>query len=83
MAFLRSVKGNAKTVFCSILENATNGDAIIRRKLDECVTDSSSAVAGVVKADENDPNYSLIGDFNVLKDGGDGGGDNDSRVAIQ
>ena len=82
MAFLRSVKGNQKTVFCSILENATNGDAVIRRKLDECVTDSSNAVAGIVKADENDPNYSLIVDFNVLKDGTEGS-DNDSRVAIQ
>ena len=55
-------------MLCSILENATNGDAIVKRKLDECVSDSSDAAgAGLIKADVNDPNYSLIVDFNVLK----------------
>ena len=37
-------------------------------KLDECVSDISDAAgAGLVRADENDPNYALIVDFNVLK----------------
>ena len=50
------------------MENATNGDAIVKMKLDECVSDRSDAAgAGLIKADDNDPNYSYIVDFNVLK----------------
>ena len=65
---VRSVKGNQKTVLCSLLENATNGDAVVKRKLDECVSDTSDAAgAGLIRADDNDPDYALIVDFNVLK----------------
>ena len=62
------MKGNQKTVLCSLLENATNGDAVVKRKLDECVSDTSDAAgAGLIRADDNDPDYALIVDFNVLK----------------
>jgi hypothetical protein len=44
-----------------ILENATNGDTIIKRKLDECVSDTGP--------DWNDPDYAITVDLNLMMDG--------------
>ena len=56
-------------MFFSILKNATNGDQILLRKLDECVSATGD--------DENDPSYAVQINFNPLLEGNKGGSQTD------
>ncbi len=75
MCKLKTEEGSkSRTVLNCILENATNGDDLIRRKLDSCVADSrkGSASKGTYALDENDPDYAITVDLNLLMDGNGG-----------
>ena len=41
------------------MHDVTNGDRIVRQKLDECITETTE--------DENDPGYSIVVDLNPLR----------------
>lgn len=60
---------NQRTVFYTILQNAVNGDKILLKKLDDCVT--------TTKDDENDPDNAIEVNLTPLMEG-----KNDSQVRV-
>ena len=60
-----------RTILNCILENATNGDDVIRKKLDECVSESVGrrGINNPELLDENAPDYAINVDLNLLMDG--------------
>jgi len=50
---------NGRTVLANLMHDVTNGDRIVRQKLDECITETTK--------DENDPEHSIVVDLNPLR----------------
>jgi len=61
--------GNDRTVFYSLLSNATNGDGVLKQKLDQCVS--------MTRPDENDPECAIEVNLTPLLEG-----NNDNQVDI-